>query len=1046
MEWSMIRVRYLFALALTFAPAASALAQPPIAFDDAGLHAVQFVDASEGWACGDDGTIWHSIDGGKNWERQKTGTRASLRGIHFVTEYTGWAVGRTDTPAGSVGVMLKTTDGGVKWSEVGTNVMPGLHAIKFSDEKNGFACGDGSAAFPTGMFVTTDGGETWNPVKGPRLPSSRGAALGLSKEIVAAGAWGKLATVKGGEYREAELDPLAGRTVHGVACSTSVSDKGRPWCFAACDGGAVLVSSDGGAKWGYANLGLPAAALATCDFRCVASFANHVWVAGRPGGFVLHSADLGKTWDVQKTELSVPANGIQFLDDKTGWLVGDLGQIVGTNDGGKTWKVQRAGGQRAAALFLHASGKNTPLDVIAALGAADGYLCASTSLMNADPATVDPKKASDGERARYAMRLSGGASAESAWAFPLAAHAVGLPPRELLATWDRAHGGKANDQLLRQAVLAIRTWQPEVIVCDLFAADTGAAEALALTAAKEAFKQAADPNCFPEQIATLGLKPWAAKKLYALAPDAKTAAVKLDQSVFSNRLNDSPKDYAEAATRVLAGDGAITDRRCFVLVAHRLQGAEGHANLMDGVTLGPGGGARRAVATNFDATAAAEKQKAVQLRRHVETLAGMTDSELGGSDKLVGALKTELKKMPDDVAARTAFAVGSRLARDGKWTDAREVFGVLTTSYPGHPLSVEAFRWLARYHASSETRRRTEIQQKLSFKDVTFGGAGKKVEIAPASGTATAVGGATVTEDPYKFHSPDMIVKWHQACLELEPKLAAFGPVYARDPAAWLCFLTARRQVGRHTDADAFVTDYFKQTPGAAAAAPGADPWRDCLAAELWLANTAAVPTPPKPLAHCKLTDSRPLLDGKLDDDCWKTAKVLPLKVTAADDAPAFGAQYKTEGMFAYDDRYLYVAVRCDHPAGKKAEPVAKRLRDANLRGHDRVDVLIDVDRDYQTYYRFQLDHRGCLAEDCWGDKSWNPKYHVAFHATDTGWTAELAIPLSELTGDRPAHGKTWAVNVSRFVPGAGVQSWSGPADDEPRPEGMGLLQFRADK
>ena len=39
--------------------------------------------------------------------------------------------------------------------------------------------------------------------------------------------------------------------------------------------------------------------------------------------------------------------------------------------------------------------------------------------------------------------------------------------------------------------------------------------------------------------------------------------------------------------------------------------------------------------------------------------------------------------------------------------------------------------------------------------------------------------------------------------------------MYARDPAAWLCFLTARRQVGRFAEADAFVSEYFKQSPGA---------------------------------------------------------------------------------------------------------------------------------------------------------------------------------------------------------------------------------------
>jgi Carbohydrate family 9 binding domain-like len=232
---------------------------------------------------------------------------------------------------------------------------------------------------------------------------------------------------------------------------------------------------------------------------------------------------------------------------------------------------------------------------------------------------------------------------------------------------------------------------------------------------------------------------------------------------------------------------------------------------------------------------------------------------------------------------------------------------------------------------------------------------------------------------------------------------------------------------------------------------PGLDPWRDCLAAELWMTDRALVPIQPKPLGVCRHTEVRPLLDGKLDDECWRDLKPLPLAVVSAaadkpDELKAFGEAFRTEARFAYDDQFLYVAVSCLHPTGLKVEPAAKRTRDADMAGHDRVDILLDLDRDYQTYYRFQVDHRGCLAEDCWGDKSWNPKYFVSFHSTDTGWTAEMAIPLQELTGERPSHGKTWAVNVSRVVPGKGIQAWSGPADDTPRPEGMGLLQFRADK
>src|SRR5438477_7951386 len=103
----MRRIQFPLAVAIVAAMSAPAGAQPPVAFDDAGLHAIQFVDASEGWACGDDGAIWHSMDGGKSWERQKTGTRASLRGIHFVNLTTGWAVGRVESTGGtSVGVLL----------------------------------------------------------------------------------------------------------------------------------------------------------------------------------------------------------------------------------------------------------------------------------------------------------------------------------------------------------------------------------------------------------------------------------------------------------------------------------------------------------------------------------------------------------------------------------------------------------------------------------------------------------------------------------------------------------------------------------------------------------------------------------------------------------------------------------------------------------------------------------------------------------------------------------------------------------------------------
>ena len=119
------------------------------------------------------------------------------------------------------------------------------------------------------------------------------------------------------------------------------------------------------------------------------------------------------------------------------------------------------------------------------------------------------------------------------------------------------------------------------------------------------------------------------------------------------------------------------------------------------------------------------------------------------------------------------------------------------------------------------------------------------------------------------------------------------------------------------------------------------------------------------------------------------------------------------------------------------------RTRDADLAAHDRVSILLDLDRDYSTYFHLQVDQRGCVREDCWGDSTWNPSWFVAVKTTDESWTIEAAIPLAELTKDRVALNSAWAVNVVRILPGRGVQSWSLPADVDPRPEGMSLMIFQ---
>jgi photosystem II stability/assembly factor-like uncharacterized protein len=84
----------------------------------------------------------------------------------------------------------------------------------------------------------------------------------------------------------------------------------------------------------------PPAAIDFSDkFYDVATQQENIWVVGYFGKIV-HSADAGRTWAVQKSDTVNSLFGVSFVDDKTGWVVGEAGAILHTKDGGTTWQKQ----------------------------------------------------------------------------------------------------------------------------------------------------------------------------------------------------------------------------------------------------------------------------------------------------------------------------------------------------------------------------------------------------------------------------------------------------------------------------------------------------------------------------------------------------------------------------------------------------------------------------------------------------------------------------------------------------------------------------------
>lgn len=120
------------------------------------LYSVTFTDRDHAWAVGEDGRIIATSDSGAHWQLQHKLGALTLRGVSFIDNNQGWAVGWDE--ASGADLMLTTTDGGSTW----TDQDPGarLLSVVFIDASTGWAMRNYSNGY-TGVVTTTDGGASW---------------------------------------------------------------------------------------------------------------------------------------------------------------------------------------------------------------------------------------------------------------------------------------------------------------------------------------------------------------------------------------------------------------------------------------------------------------------------------------------------------------------------------------------------------------------------------------------------------------------------------------------------------------------------------------------------------------------------------------------------------------------------------------------------------------------------------------------------------------------------------------------------------------------
>jgi hypothetical protein len=796
-------------------------------------------------------------------------------------------------------------------------------------------------------------------------------------------------------------------------------------------GGLVLESAESaGRRWGYVNYASAPSHWSHFDFQGMSWLDRDVWLAGRPGTVILHSRDGGQHWESLKTDLPLPVNALHFANERQGWAVGELGSIANTQDGGKTWRIQRRGGQRAAILFVHSRPASIPLDVVAQVGGEEGFLAAAVAVNMVDHHTAMPSRCTDDCRLGTAMREAQGAAAELLWQFPLAGHQEQVSGRELLAAWGQPPD-RGRQELIGRLVMAIRTWRPSVIVTD-DPDSSSVAAGLIVDACRQAFKEAGNPHAFSEQIDDLGLEPWEVSKLYCGCRNQAAATYNLDLREPLPRLGMPPGEFASAASALLQDPaGEMPPRRSFRILENRLDQGSGRGGLLDGIVLAPAGVARR----DLPALPPVDESKlrTEKVIRTLTTLANATPSPLVTPEQTIGLVGKQLASLPEDRAARAAVGIARHYAGQGRWDFARQLFLLVVSRYPATTEAAEACRWLIQHDTSGEIRRRLDLGQFKLHTQVAYSGNAKEEHTVKPAFAEVAVGkmqGAikiSASQELSVLETAAEEKQWYEQSLELGKKLAALDSNGEEDPAVLFSLQSARRKLGKFDEARQWYSSYRQ--------GHSSGPWSEVAALESWLTNR--VGPAPRPAAACTQTETRPFLDGVFDESCW-SGKPLAFKNAVGDTLKT----HPTEAWLAFDRDYLYLALRCRQPAAEYVAPLSPRPRDADLRGFDHVSLILDLDRDYATYYRLEVDQRGFVADDCWGDRSWNPQWFVAIHSSPGTWQIEAAIPLAELSARPVKPGETWAFNLVRTIPGKGIQAFSIPADVEPRTDGLGLLMF----
>lgn len=172
-----------------------------------------------------------------------------------------------------------------------------------------------------------------------------------------------------------------------------------------------------------------------------------------------------------------------------------------------------------------------------------------------------------------------------------------------------------------------------------------------------------------------------------------------------------------------------------------------------------------------------------------------------------------------------------------------------------------------------------------------------------------------------------------------------------------------------------------------------------------------------------KVIEAEPIIsnlriDGLLNESQWQRARPSPAFVEIE---PIQGNPpgEPTTVKVLYNHQYLYFGIFAHDSLGTKALRSTDFKRDFDDKSRDLVGIALDCFNDRRNAMVFVTDPYGVQRDllsfdDLYYDVDWNGLWRVRTNRTDSGWTAEIAIPWETLRYPNSDSVQQWGLSIYR--------------------------------